>query len=505
MTAPAIAPRRDRWDVWLPLLLFAGALALRLYRLNAEPLWLDELYGVQLGRLGLSAILSNSWFEPTPPLFHVLAWLGSGFNTARAAWAYRWISALAGAATVPLVYALARRYAGRAAAAGAALVLLCSPALLYYSQESRSYGSAVCLAALSAWVLLTDRLSPPARWRAWGAVTVIGLLLNYSYVMVAGVQALFIVALARRPAGVWPALAVAGVVLAAIAPLAVHTMSASVGAFSGAPLDLWTTAQALAAGEVARYGLAWDHAWLAGGLALLAVLGVWRLARRPGAGWALYPAAQLLLPLGAFFLVLQPLTHINLQLYQTRQFLVLLPAAFGVAAAGLAQVAARLPARLGRWPAGLAQGGLVAALLLLSYPGLNRYWTTTKSPEGWVAQFVRDRGAAGTAVVSLHISLDAAFSFYAPDAPAYFTKPLATPQGIMFADALSVQVRDWDTLQQTHPLAEVGAYPRRWLAWVLGEGDDLIATLAAGCTPVPGATAEYWPFKVMLVENCPPL
>ncbi len=492
-------------EFWAAAALFLAALALRLYRLNANPLWLDELYGVQLSRLGLRAILLNSLTDPHPPLYYLMLWLGSGFGATPFEWAYRWLSVLAGAATVPLVYGLARRVAGPAPAAGAALVLLLSPAHLYYSQEARAYALTAGVAALSSWLLVTERFQPPGRWRLWAVVTVGGLLLDYSYVMVAGIQALFVLGLARRQAGAWPALVGAGAGLAAVAPLAARTLSAWAGAFAGEPLRLWTTAQALTAGEVARYGLDWDHTWLAGGLALLVALGVWRLARRPGDGWVLYPAAQLLLPLGAFFIVVSPLAHINLHLYQTRQFLVLLPAAFGVVAAGLAQVPALLPTRFGRRPAVVVQTGLLVALLLLSYPGLSRYWGHTKSPEGWVARFVRDQGAAGTAIISLHISLDAAFSVYVPDAAAYFTKPLNTPDGLYFADALSVQLRDWATLTRPHPTIEISRYPRRWLAWEMGVSDDLVSTLTAGCTPVPGATAEFRPFKVVLFENCPSL
>ena len=498
--------RSDRWERWLPWVLFAGALALRLYRLQANPLWLDELYGVQLGRLGFAAIIGNSWFEPTPPLFHVLAWLGSGFDTARAEWAYRWVSVVAGAATVPLVYAVARRWAGVWAAALAALALLLSPAHLYYSQESRSYGCAAAVAALSTWVLLTDRLRPPARWRWWAAVTVAGLLLNYAYVMIAGIQAVFMLALARRQAGGWPALAVVAVTVAAIAPWAVSTLPVSAGAFSGEPLRLWSTAQALTGGELARYGLTGAHTALAAGLTAAAALGVWGLARRAADPWALYAPAQLLLPLGAFFLAAGPLVGIQMQLYQSRQFLVLLPAAYVTAAAGLALGARwlrRTGPRLGPRLVTTAGVALLAGLVAASGAGLSRYWSHTKSPEGQAALFVHDHGAAGAAVVSLHYSVDAALSFYAPDAAAYFTKPQRTAGGVVFADALSVQVRDWGHYAYPYALADIQAYPRRWVIWQQDVSDALAATLLEGCTPVPGATAEFAPFKVTLVEGCP--
>jgi hypothetical protein len=337
-------------------------------------------------------------------------------------------------------------------------------------------------------------------------VTAAGLLLNYAYLMVAGVRAVFMLALARRQAGVWPALAVVAVVVTAIAPWAATTLPTSAGFFAGEPLRLWSTALALTGGDLARYGTSWAHTWLAGGLALLAGLGVWRLARRATDPWALYAPVQVALPLGAFFLLASPLLGVNLQLYQSRQFLVLLPAALVTAAAGLEQGAAALRQagrRFGPPLTATAGVALLAALVWASGAGLSRYWSQTKSPEGEAARFVRDHGAAGAAIISLHVSTDAAFSFYAPDAAAYFTKPLETADGWRLADSLSAQVRDWLDVQRPHALAELGAYPRRWVAWEQGPGDALAMTLTAGCTPVPGATAEFAPFRVMLVDGCP--
>jgi hypothetical protein len=498
-------PGRANWDRWLLPALFLAALALRLFRLSADPLWLDELYGVQLGRLGFGAILGNSLVDPHPPLYYLLLWLGSGFSTARSEWAYRWIAVLAGALTVPLVYRLARRVAGPGAALGAALVVLLSPVHVYYSQESRAYALTIGLAAFSAWVLLTDRLAPPARWQVWGAVTAAGLLLDFAYLLVAGVQIVFVLIWARRQAGVAPALVAVGGVLFAIAWLATRVLPHTADSFAGEPLRLWSTAQALTAGDLARYGPFWGHTWLTGALAGLFACGTWRLGRRAGTGWALYPLAQVLLPLGAFFLIARPLLNIDLHLYEARQFLVLLPAALLVIAAGLEQLRALLPVRWGRWPAWVGGGLLLAALVWVSAVGLGRYWGQTKSPEGQAAVFMRDQGVAGSAVVSLHYAADAALSFYAPRAAAYFTKPQNTPAGLYFADSLSVQLRDWPEMQRPHPVAEIGHYPRRWVVWESGVSDAFVQTITAGCTPVPGAAAEFAPFKVVLVDHCPPL
>jgi hypothetical protein len=69
-------------SVWLPLVALAAlAAALRLYRLDGQ-LWLDEIYTIQLVRLGPWAIWLNMAADPHPPLFYLSEWLASGFGLA---------------------------------------------------------------------------------------------------------------------------------------------------------------------------------------------------------------------------------------------------------------------------------------------------------------------------------------------------------------------------------------------------------------------------------------
>src|SRR5436309_4123915 len=89
------------------LLLFVIGLALRLYRLGTQSLWLDEggTWAEVSGRTGKgwSALLGELFSQDAAyPLYHVLlkAWIALAGDSE---WALRFPSALAGAATVLVI------------------------------------------------------------------------------------------------------------------------------------------------------------------------------------------------------------------------------------------------------------------------------------------------------------------------------------------------------------------------------------------------------------------
>lgn len=53
-------------EAWLVSLISLVAFGLRIYRLSAQPLWLDEIYSIELVREGPIAILRNSLSDPHP-------------------------------------------------------------------------------------------------------------------------------------------------------------------------------------------------------------------------------------------------------------------------------------------------------------------------------------------------------------------------------------------------------------------------------------------------------
>jgi len=133
VSASGVLPR-DR-KLLLLLLTTAGA-ALRLLHLGAKSLWLDEPLTVAIARLPWPQFKQN-WrsgeaaFQGAYFLW-MRAWLRFGHTEA-------WIrlpSVLFAIASIPLLYALARRLIGEKAALAAAVLFALSPTDVYYSQEA---------------------------------------------------------------------------------------------------------------------------------------------------------------------------------------------------------------------------------------------------------------------------------------------------------------------------------------------------------------------------------
>lgn len=148
--------RRSRWALalryWLPLAtLFFLALALRLYRLDAQPLWLDEGETWRTVTTNHVGTLLVGLFRPTEayPLFHlVLKVCTRLFGDGE--WALRLPSAIAGALAVPALFALGYALRGWVLGWGAALLLLPSPFALWQAQDAKAYSLTLLVAILLA-------------------------------------------------------------------------------------------------------------------------------------------------------------------------------------------------------------------------------------------------------------------------------------------------------------------------------------------------------------------
>ena len=185
----------------MAFVLFLAALIVRGYELSHQPLWFDELYSYQLARLGPAEIWRNSFVDPHPPLFYWLQWLVSGFGSTHQTWLWRIVAVLSGSATVPVVYLLANASTDAMSALAASLLLLVSPAHLYFSQEARPYVVVTCIAAITAWGLLSIECAPHRRfgWLWIAGFSILGLWTSYSYVFVAGVQILYLAFVLGQP------------------------------------------------------------------------------------------------------------------------------------------------------------------------------------------------------------------------------------------------------------------------------------------------------------------
>lgn len=145
--------RSHRLAALIAWAIVAAALAIRLFRADAQSLWYDEGTSAQLATRSARAIVAAAAGDIHPPLYYLLlaAWtrvFGHGVPALRA------LSAVLGAATVAAVIAIGRRLGGRRLALAAGALAATSPYLIWYGQEARMYVLAGALgAALTALAL----------------------------------------------------------------------------------------------------------------------------------------------------------------------------------------------------------------------------------------------------------------------------------------------------------------------------------------------------------------
>ena len=150
---PGPSPRTSLLAI---LLLILAGLALRVLRLQFQPLWWDEGYSVWFATHPLGQIAALTSLDIHPPLYYALlhGWtLLAGTGPV----ALRLFSVAAGTLAIPAIYAAGRQMLGRRGAWLAALLLALNPLHVYYSQEVRMYGLVALLglgSLIAAWRLL---------------------------------------------------------------------------------------------------------------------------------------------------------------------------------------------------------------------------------------------------------------------------------------------------------------------------------------------------------------
>jgi mannosyltransferase len=168
--------------------IFIVALIARFYHLGTKPFWLDEIITVKRSSLVVSGVIANSLSNHHTPSFflleHAIIALGAGSGTA----AMRALPALAGAVTAVMVFAIAWKIGGRAAAVLAGLLMALAPLQISFSQEARSYTVMISFilvglygliglvsAGDAAGLRLGDRHAPRTAWAAYGFGTLAAL------------------------------------------------------------------------------------------------------------------------------------------------------------------------------------------------------------------------------------------------------------------------------------------------------------------------------------------
>jgi uncharacterized membrane protein len=203
--APATRPRAGATlREWLsraaPWIVVTAAFAVRLYHLDMEPLWFDEAYTAISAVKPVGQILALLQSEGNAPLYYFLlhAWtvcFGDG------AYALRLVSALIGAATVPLLYWVGARMFSRSAGLLAAALAAFSPLQVHYSQEVRMYALLPPLALLALYMLYRLLVAPGARAAlGFGAAMLAGLYVHYYFLFLLPLASFAVFAPDRRRA-----------------------------------------------------------------------------------------------------------------------------------------------------------------------------------------------------------------------------------------------------------------------------------------------------------------
>lgn len=147
-----------------------AAFGLRVWRLGSQSFWWDEAYSTMVARKGwgeIIATLAREDFHPPLHYFLLHVWLRL---VGSSEFALRYSSVLAGVLAVAVAWAAARRFFGRSAALGAALIFAIAPFLWYYTRETRMFALIPLFTVLTLYCCA--RAVESGRWRWWAAYAV---------------------------------------------------------------------------------------------------------------------------------------------------------------------------------------------------------------------------------------------------------------------------------------------------------------------------------------------
>ena len=342
--APSDAARSGGLPRWLPLaLLLLGAFAARVWHLDAESLWGDEIRTARLANLPSGELLRRIFVERqfAVPVLHLLL-SRVALSIDPGDWSLRMVSVLAGVGGVAAVLGLGREVAGARAGWIAATLLAVSPGHIAFSREARPYSLLVLLVALLLWSLVrAQRSGTPRAWLGVGCLAVVTCLTSFLGVLPAAATVLS-GALALSWRRRWGALLMLFLPAALLSPAwwtilqlrkeLVLDGRISTRLFEPATLATWSPL--LGPGGGSRFALA----------VVLGVLGL-AVSLRTRRSWALVAAACFALPLA--FLALLPFNHA----FSPRYVLFLLAPFVVLQAQGLLVLADAARARWGRDPA----------------------------------------------------------------------------------------------------------------------------------------------------------
>ena len=187
-----------RVEIWL-LMITALSLAVRLYHLDQQSLWFDEIFTLVMAQLpfyeGMIGLLGHG--IQLTPFFHwiIKIWLFVGDTD----WLVRFPSLLVGVLNVPMIFRLGKFYLNRNAGLLAALIFAINPFQVWYAQELKLY-TLLSLASIGAMMSFGQLLHSKGK-RGWGSLlffNLIGFPTHYFMFLLSTVQFIYIVLLFKR-------------------------------------------------------------------------------------------------------------------------------------------------------------------------------------------------------------------------------------------------------------------------------------------------------------------
>ncbi len=162
------------------------AWTLRLYQLEADSLWGDEIFTATQSPLPALELLRWTAGDIHPPGYYLIVgrladWSGWAHlpPSALADWLWRFPSVVVGTLAVAVTYRLGTDLLGRRVGLVGALLLAVSPVAIQYSQEARMHGLFLLGAALSTWTL-ARALARTGQWGWWLAYALATALSLYT-------------------------------------------------------------------------------------------------------------------------------------------------------------------------------------------------------------------------------------------------------------------------------------------------------------------------------------
>jgi uncharacterized membrane protein len=183
----------------IPIALFlisVLAFALRVYKLDAESLWLDEVLSINLASKDVpSAIRALPDNYVHPPFYFIILHIWSRV-VGQSEFSLRFLSALFGPLTAVMTYKLARALFDRRTALLSGLFLALCPYHIYYSQEIRMYTLATFLGLVGAYCFFQAlERRDSALWIGFVLCSALGLYTHYYTLFLLLFESLFFLSL----------------------------------------------------------------------------------------------------------------------------------------------------------------------------------------------------------------------------------------------------------------------------------------------------------------------